>query len=92
MGHTSVFTTVDIKLSLSWFINAHSYSIWSIYKMSSGYLPGVWVLKADVSEHCRFHLQQFVKCGWGLAGIQPVFLREVDQLEGGLGQSEVGAG
>jgi hypothetical protein len=24
MGQTSVFTTVDIKLSLSWFINAHS--------------------------------------------------------------------
>jgi len=23
-----------------------------IDKLSSGYFPGVWVLKADVSEHC----------------------------------------
>jgi hypothetical protein len=30
MGQTSIFTTVDIKVSLSWFIKAHSYSIWSI--------------------------------------------------------------
>ena len=30
MAQTSVFTTADIKLSLSWFINAHLYSIWAI--------------------------------------------------------------
>jgi len=30
MGQTSVFTTADIELSLSWFIDGHSYSIWSI--------------------------------------------------------------
>jgi hypothetical protein len=31
-------------------------------RLSSGYFPGVWVLKADVSEHCRFHIQQVMKC------------------------------
>jgi hypothetical protein len=33
-------------------------------------------LKADISEHCRFHLQQVVKCEWGQAGKLPVFIRE----------------
>jgi hypothetical protein len=31
-------------------------------RLSFGYFPGVWVLKADVSKHCRFHLQQVLKC------------------------------
>jgi hypothetical protein len=33
-------------------VTVHSQTGCHIDKLSSGYLPGVWVLKADVSEHC----------------------------------------
>jgi hypothetical protein len=43
-------------------------NITSLGIFSSGYFPGVCILKADVSEHCRFHLHRWVGVNDNLAG------------------------